>query len=240
MEAMNQYCDQVLNQPRCSLQDKLRVYDVKVEVLSNTGRVHEAINVCYDALLGMGIKIPRNKLMRRYYLLKNISQYKKKADAWDVEDIAQLPVIDDPAKIQVMLLCDRLGTAAYIAGDMDTFSICSMKSVDHCLKDGFSPHSPATPFLRLGVVFNALLSDFRGSTTLGEKGVLLQEELKTRNGLSEVLVKNNLYIAPWNTPFSNCLNPLLEAYQAGLAAGDIENAMWVSILLSIKVKKMEY
>ena len=95
------------------------------------------------------------------------------------EEIESLPRLDDPVKIQVMRLVDRLSSLAYFTKDPILLP-ATIRGYELTLKYGVSEISPGL-FGSIGVVMVSFLSDFAVGQRLAEYSLLLQKKVDRSN-----------------------------------------------------------
>jgi predicted ATPase len=209
-EAMEYYCNKVLNRSEVPLSDKLRVYEVLIENMTHTYRHKEAVDLLLTILKQLGCSFPSTSLSRNLAIVFGLIRVKLSLRSWTPGDISSMPIMKDTMQIHTQKLLDRLSTSAYLCGCNDFMPLAIFKKINSTLKHGMCESSPIA-FADYGILLTGLLGDLQGGSKMVEYGLLLLEKLKARRevGSGTILVSDGI-VLPWTRPAPLSFKPLLE------------------------------
>jgi predicted ATPase len=107
-EAMEYYCNKVLNRSEVPLSDKLRVYDVLVNSMTITYKHKEAVDLLLTILKQLGCSFPSTSLSRNLAVIFGLIRAKHSLRSWTSGDISSMPIMKDAMQIHTLKLLDRL------------------------------------------------------------------------------------------------------------------------------------
>jgi hypothetical protein len=223
-EAVDMYCDEVLSQKRCTVFDKLRLYNALIESRGADGRTQEALDLCLNVLAQLKCKFPKSGAGKVFRVIKTISEMKKsRENIPTADDIKNLPVMTDRARVESMNLMRRLVVYCYLTGNKLLMVLVLTRQVRWTMRYGMDGCSP--PALNgYGVLMMAVLGDFRSATKYAEHALSMQHRQKTKVNESTTLRGAHLYILPWTKPLHQSMKPLADGYEVGMQVGDTESA----------------
>lgn len=256
VETMEQYCNEVLGQEknnkrhndddddkattswmiynsttahRCSpmVRDKFRVYNVMMNSISNRNQPGEAATICLDVLRRFGIKFPTSKAGITLRIVYNIAKIKSTLKSRSVEEVQNLPTMEDPIRLEQMGLINQLGTYCYFSGN-GLLPLAVFKALQWTLEYGFCSYSPLA-FAGISLILGGVLDDGHASAVYGNYALMLLSRLDadlSRNVEARTMFIVYAFSLHWTEPAQNMMKPLLRAYQIGMQNGDTENAMF--------------
>jgi predicted ATPase len=211
-EAMEYYCNKVLNRSEVPLSDKLRVYYVLVDNMANTYRHKEAIDLLLTILKQLGCSFPRTSLSRNLAIVFGLIRVKHslRIRSWLPGDISSTPIMRDAMQIHTQKILDRLGNCAYICGHNEYVPLTIFKKQNSTLRHGICEHSPIY-FAEYGFLVTGLLGDLQGGSKMADYALLLLEKLKARREVvSRTILFSDGFLLPWTRPAPLSFKPLLE------------------------------
>jgi predicted ATPase len=228
IESMERSCNEVLKQD-ISLPDKLRVYNVLVTNISNSGRNEEAVVFILGILRQLGCKFPKTKIARGLATLAGLVKARVTQNSRTAAEIAKMPTMKDSLQIETMKLVSKLSTCALLCGS-DIFLLAVLKNIRLTLRNGLSELSPPA-FAGLAMVFTGVFGDFQTGSKIGDYTLLLLTKLESKVTFSRTHFVLSTFVFSWTAPFRSSSKSLLEAYEIGQKNGDTESATWVSMLV---------
>jgi predicted ATPase len=210
-EAMEYYCNNVLNRSEVPLSDKLRVYYVLVDNLTHTYRNKEAFDLLLTILKQFGCSFPSTSLSRNLAIVFGLIHVKHSLRrSWTPGDIANMPIMKDAMQIHTQKLLAKLSHCAYLCGSNQYFPLVQFKNINNALKHGMCDYSP-TYFAAYGLLLTGLLGDLQGGSKMADYALLLLEKLKARREAgSRTIVITDGFLLPWTRPAPLSFKPLLE------------------------------
>lgn len=220
-DAMKTYCDEIL-QRDCPLLDKVLVYNVLVSQIANSGKHVEAVDLCLEILDSLGCKFPKSTAGRLFATLGGLMKAKMSVQSRTKDEIESLAIMQEPAKIEIMKLLDKLITYSHLCGS-DICALAILKSTQLTLKHGVSAvSSPA--FASTATIITGALGDLKGGYKMGVYAVQMEEKLQTRSSLSRTKFISGCFAFSWMQPWATACKVLLESYDEGMHSGDTESA----------------
>jgi len=226
MEQMERHYSEVLDQQGCPLSDKLRVYHAMISYMGGAlGRPHDAMELVVEILAQFGIRFPKRKGPRFLSTLAGTLKAKRRISSLSLEDIANMPTMDDPMYLEMMRLLDQLFLAAYLA-ESDLMPLAIFASVRLTLENGLSEYS-APALACLALLLGAALGDTALASKAGRFARMAMTRVECKNMDSRADLFLHAFVFCWTEPITRMTSSLLRAYETGLSVGDNENACWV-------------
>jgi predicted ATPase len=234
IESMEGFCNEVLKQD-IPLLDKLRVYNVLVLNITNSGGTADAVVLLLDVLRQLGCKFPRSRASRTLATLASLAKARATLNSRTPEEIAKMPVMKDSLKIETMKLLDKLATCSYIC-QKDLLPLVIMKNIQLTLRYGLCESSPPA-LAAMGMIYTGVLGDLQAGSKIGDYTLLLLAKLESRSTFSRTKFLVCGLVLCWTRPSRSLLKSLLEGYENGLTSGDTESAMFVSMMVQLDEKR---
>lgn len=219
IENMLAYSNVVLNQPKCSIFDKLRVYLVKLEYLQNNGEAFAAVDLGLQILLQLGCKFPKNKAVQAVQTIKRVNMFKAKAPTkTQLRNLS--PMTNRNAK-EIVKVIFRLEASFYYTRQVFLYALVSMKSVELVLENGLCDYSGGA-FFAVGNILAALSHDLKHLKTWCALSDLIVTELVPNGYHQSRAIFANCCGFLWSQPTLNQPKRFLHGYKVGMKVGDTE------------------
>ena len=231
MEMTQRYCQTVINW-KGPERDKLRINSIWIVALGNAGKLREAADETIRVLALFGVKFPKGKILQTVGLLSNIQKIKKSLKNKFLKTIDSLPLEEDPLRIELLHILDRLCVYLYLIQD-DMMPHPIFQNFNWTAKYGINDLTP-TALGTMAIIFNGILNDLRGGSQLASAALSLIPRVSPTQE-SRILFVTNVFGVVWTHPIRKSLKSLLRSYELGLCSGDIESAFWsISVFLTIR------
>jgi predicted ATPase len=229
VESMESFCNEVLKQD-IPLLDKLRVYNVLVLNIANSGRYAEAVALLLKILRQLGCKFPKSSASRSLATVASMVKAQATLKSRTSKEIAKMPIMTDPLQMETSKLLSKLSKIAYQCGsDLKSLTILSiMKNIRLTLRYGVCEESP-NAFATLGLVLSGVLGDLQAGSMIGDYSLLLLAKLESKRTYCRTTYIVSYFVFSWTRPLRGLLKSFLDGYENGLKSGDTESAMLVSI-----------
>jgi predicted ATPase len=211
--------DEVILNARC-FDDKFDVYHIMIQSLGSQGRFDEAFAIGRSvlSLLGEGI----HKTFFR--LASNILQIKFAVLSKSDDQLVNTPQMQRQDKLQAILILRSLAGLAWISDRSDWMLHVQCRVVQLSLKYGMSPFS-SYGFAIIGMALG-VMGNIDDSVRLGEIATKLSEKHHPKGCDCYTIAVCQSFLVHWKRPFTECLDPLLHAFQSGMGEGDIAPAFY--------------
>lgn len=240
-EQMEQLTEVVLQQAKNRL-DIVKVYEVKIQACIAQNKLSEAIQIGLQGLELLGVKLPQTPNKKNIQLEQN----KTKLALAEKEplELMNLPQMSNPDKLAAMRIISSVCTPTYFTVPQ-LWQMMVFQKVQLSLQYGNAPGS-AFGYADYGMILCAVEKNINAGYQFAQLASLLLPQLNAQEFIPKTLLLVNMYLKHWKEHLRETLEPLLEAYQYGLATGDLEYAtfslafrFYHSYLLGRELKELE-
>ncbi len=203
-----------------TLFDKVRAYEVKIQVYKAQLRLKIAIQTAIEILNELGVNLPQSptKLDILIQLVKvNLANRGRKP-----LDLLKMPQMTDTSKLAAMKILSSMTTAAYIAFP-ELLPLIPIEQLKLSLKYGNAPES-ADAYSSYGVILCNFLGQIQLGYEFGQLSLKLLEKYNNKEVKARVLKVVAGFIIHWKEHLSNTLQTLNTAYSIGIETGYSEEA----------------
>lgn len=203
--------------------DKIRIYELKIQFLVAEYRHTEAINIAYQVLYRLGIRLP-NKI-NKLNLLINLWHNYWLLYAHKIENLANLPNMTDPSKLAALRILGSMAGPAYqIKSELTPVLTC--KAIGLCLYYG-NAHISAYIYANYGVMLCTLMHDINNGYKFADLSLQLLDKVEQKN--IELKTKFIIYaqLKIWREPLTELLPNLKQIYQETLEIADLPQAAMI-------------
>jgi predicted ATPase len=229
IDRLEELYKEVIDQKDRPLFDKLRVYHAVISYMLGALGKHNnlsAIEILVEILAQLGLSFPKRKRAISRLTKSGTRKAKKSMSSLRLEDISNLPVMQDPVHLETMRLLDQLFTATYMAAS-DLMPLTIFERIRLTLEHGLSEYST--------LAFAGLALYFRDDPALASKtgtfARLVMTIIDSKNVDAKAEMWLTTFVFCWTEPITRMSSRLLKSYETGLSVGDNENAIWVSFSL---------
>lgn len=217
LDEMLEYSAVVLNQPKCSIFDKLRVYFVKLELLQNNGDSFEAVDLGLELLTKLGCSFPKSTAGQVISTIKTLQKYKKTPPTEEL--LRQLPHMTDRHSKEIVKIIFRLEASFYYTKQIFLYALASAQTVKLVLERGLCDYSAGAVFA-LGNILAVINGDLKYLKKWSELSILVTELVPGHH-------ESRAYFASycgfaWCKPMHSLPKSLLHGYEVGMKVGDTE------------------
>lgn len=238
------YCHEVLKQTEGTTMEKIAALKVLLDILAGRQDTEEALNMSLDVLRELGCKFPRKAAVQRLQAMSTLSKTKSNYIP-QADYIESMPFNDDIPLIQTMELMEKAGSFAYTLNKIPLYILLRCKWIKWMYKFGLTDLS-GSALASFGNIVMHVFGDFEMGKNLAELSMLVQERLRNKFTSTRTLNTANMNVLGWVEPLHTRLKYHLEAYEAGMASGNIEGAFvgrmfsyWVQIYAAMPLQALE-
>lgn len=132
-------------------QERAATYFMLLQIRSNSGRFHEAIDSARQGLKMLGFDLPANDQCEGF-----IPAEMGKIIAWftehGVDAVVERPSMDDQRTLDIINILDNISPNAYVAGEMNLWILHVLHKVNLTIEHGLSP-AGGYAFTELSLIF---------------------------------------------------------------------------------------
>ncbi|KAL7556648.1 hypothetical protein ACA910_017587 [Epithemia clementina (nom. ined.)] len=221
VDTIDSYCRQVMTQKVKQWDVKFSAYNAKIDSLCSRGKVDQAVLSLLDVLSMYKCSFPSNNLSICVRSICHIIWIKWTMKSQDLSDLSKL---NDPTRLELMKLLDKLATSLYMVHD-ERLALVVFRSLHWTLKYGYCDYSPVA-FAAIGIVLTGKLGDLQGGAKYGVMALTLLEKSNSTATAARTMFYVHALIFCWTKPAKDIIAPLLKAHEIGLRTGDTECATW--------------
>jgi predicted ATPase len=211
--------DDVLSNGRC-LEDKLRVYLIKVQSQGVRGCVVKALDESAGVLRLLGERVPRRPNI--LHLLYELTKTKRVLNGRSISDLAALLHMTNTLKAWAVRFLQNLVIFSWYAGNNESLLLGVLRMMQLTVKFGVSSQGPfvlASYGLALGS-----LGDLKAANEAGRVALELTKRPHTTSSYSCAVSVVFSFLYHLKHPVIHCLDHFLDGYNSGIKSGDIEGA----------------
>jgi predicted ATPase/serine phosphatase RsbU (regulator of sigma subunit)/tRNA A-37 threonylcarbamoyl transferase component Bud32 len=197
--------------------DRAPFYAVAIPLKTNQGQPRQAIALGAEALAQLGLDLPIDP--KDEMVTQAIVETRRRLEGVGRESLLELPRLEDPEKLAVMRLFNRLGPPTY-------FTDPGLYALMHCQVVAVSlTHGHASESVRGYSVYGMILAthdqQYEEARLYGELAIELADRLNSvhMKGVSRVLCA--CFISHWSRDSEQALTQMEDAYRYLREAGDI-------------------
>ncbi|MCP4133788.1 MAG: AAA family ATPase [bacterium] len=200
--------------------DKVRVYEIKMVNYTSIHKMKDALDTGIEALKMLGVNMPKKGtglILVKELLLVQLNLGKKK-----IEELEDLPGLDDPHKLAIARLLIACAEPCYI-GVPEYLPILILKLLNLSLRFGNSMYS-SYAYILYGLIVSGTLGNIEKGYRFGELALKIQEKFNARELQCKVYFLFAAMITEWKNHIKETFYYMLEGYKSGLETGDLSFA----------------
>ncbi|MBE9563286.1 MAG: AAA family ATPase, partial [Proteobacteria bacterium] len=205
--------DAALNHAK-TLLEQVKLYELKIQSHITNTQMTEALDMGLHVLQLLDIELEQT-----------LPVHKGK-----IEDLINLPLMTDPAKLAAMRILMTIMSPAFIANPAFLGPI-AFTMVDLSLKKGNSPPS-AYGYSFYGLILCIGINEIESGYQFGQLALKLVDELNAKEIKARTHELFHAFIRPWKEHPKEILGSLYETIQVGIETGDIEYASYSALYCS--------
>lgn len=215
----------VVIQKAANILDSVKVYEVKILAYIAQSKCIEALNIGWQILGLLGVKLPRkvNQFNVCFLLLRAKLILRRQS----IPSLIDLPEMSHPQYKAAMRVLNKLASSAYTVAPTLLLQIV-FTQIRLSLKYGNTAES-AFAYGCYGFILCGVVGDINSGYQFGQLALNLLERLDTRETKAKTLFIAHGLIKHWLEPAQKTLNSLQETYIIGLETGDLEYGAYASM-----------
>ncbi|WP_293335061.1 ATP-binding sensor histidine kinase [Microcoleus sp. CAWBG58] len=191
-----------------SLLDKVKIYELKIEMYIAQTQCLKAINTGLEALEMMGISL--SDILECEHLNVQLPQ---------IEKVDNLPEITDPKQLAILRILVSINSPLLLYKPEILLPVI-LAQINLCMLEGHSPLS-AISYSFYGLVLCGGMGDIEKGYQAGQLAVKLLQKYGVNSLKCQVFNQFNTCIQPWKEHQRETIANLLEGFQTGLESGNL-------------------
>ncbi|BAZ04741.1 AAA family ATPase [Calothrix sp. NIES-3974] len=212
---MELMANQVLNSARTPL-DRVKIYEIQINVLTAQGRMLEAIATGRDILAQLGVEFATTSdqsLLNQ--ILQTLSQ---QLHGKQVEELANLPLMEEPRVIAAIDILSKLFPPT-IQGAPHLLPLLALTMVNLSVQFG-NTYLSVVGYVLYGLVLSAFNREVETGYRFGKLALTLLERFHQKTASAAVLSIFGFFIQHHKEHLRTTISIFQQGYQAGMETGD--------------------
>lgn len=203
-------------------EDRAEIYTLKMIMLASRAKHEEAMKIGITGLRRLGVNLPAKA--GRVGVFKNIISTKSKLRKYNVNDLLNLPQINDRRLLLAMNLLVNLSFSAFLCSPYFAITAC-LKLVDLTLKYGNSKPSPFG-YVVYGASLCAVFKDYNAGRKFGDLALAANDRFGTPALTPKMLLFYGSGISIWTEHIDKGLDIHRRGVKTALETGDTNYAVY--------------
>jgi PAS domain S-box-containing protein len=216
-QQMEQWAIVVLKQANTVL-DKIKVYETKIQAWMAQGRQLEAIKIGLEVLELLGIALPQTPTEVDVH--RKLTETVDYFNAINIEDLLELPLMREPAKLAAMQILSGLVAATFEAAP-SLLPLIVCEQINLSARYGNTSSSTFAYATYGGLILNGIIRDFERAYQFGKLALNLTEKLDSKRLKPRVIQVVTGHLMHCKDRIDRTLSLLHEGYETALETGDL-------------------
>ena len=205
--------------------DRTKLYELKILSSMAQNQPLRSVQIALEVSAQLGIEFPESPGPED--IQQALGETARQCARYTTTELMHLPPMEDPEKIAALGILSLVIPPTTIAAPA-FFPLIIAQQCRLCLEYGNSDWS-AYIYANYGFLLASNVTSLSQAYQFGRLGLQYLETYPNRALKAKVFMTFYTFISFWKEPLQNSLEPLLEAYYAGLESGDLEFASYASI-----------
>lgn len=216
---MEKYVEVVLEHA-ASLEDRISVYETKIQGDISRARKVEALRTGLEVLEKLKVKIPFKPSL--LHVGWSLVRTRLALSRRSIPDLVNLPVMSNARVLTAMRIATRISSTAYVV-DPNLFAALVLKEVELSARHGNAGVSPFA-YALYGTIHCGVLHDYKRGYHFGKMALELQDKLEESEHRPRTAFTSAATSQHYMESLRDTFEPLLGAYKCALENGDLEFA----------------
>lgn len=194
---------------------------------SNLNRFHDVIATIRVGLRELGVDLPSEPAAIGAAIGAGMERMQAQLAATPPRELARLPAMTDPDRVQIMDLLFQLIPAAF-QSDPPVFVVAELMMLDLAVEHGVVASS-AKNFIDCGIIQVKVFGDHARALELADAAHALLDRFRPTPLESAVGFVHGAFIAQWRDDLDTILAVLDRARASGDALGDVQHASYAAV-----------
>ncbi|MGK7925580.1 MAG: AAA family ATPase [Spirulina sp.] len=218
-ETMNQWATIAIDNAR-TLLDRVPFSETQIQALVAQKHLSAAIHLGIETLKELGESFSQTPQPEDFP--RGIAAIASSLAGRSVEDLIDLPPMEDPQVLAILRVLWRLSSVLVMAAPQ-LMPFCTFKAVQLSLASGNSVLS-APAYVTYGMILCGALGDIATGYRFGKLALEVVDKYAGKAVRGKTLIRFNAGVRHWQDPLQDTLDSVAEGYQLALEVGDLESA----------------
>ncbi|MEO6285679.1 MAG: AAA family ATPase [Dyadobacter sp.] len=223
LPACQQLVQTLLDHAR-SREEKINAHQLHIQSMIFHKKSDEAIQLSLFVLAESGIRFPAKP--QTWHVLGSYIQTKWLLRGKQIEDLGNLPAMQDPEILAAMRILQNITAIAFVRIPI-LYPLMVLKMLTLSLKYGNAPESALT-YITYGAIVNAIEIKNQACYRYGKVGLKLLDHIDSMAIRERSNLVFNIVSRPSGEHISNSLEALKRSFMVGIELGDIEYCTYAS------------
>ncbi|MDT9184046.1 AAA family ATPase [Limnospira sp. PMC 289.06] len=197
--------------------DKVKIYEIKINALTAQSRMLEAIAVADNALKELGVEFSSQP--DEALTAKTLATISQQLEGKKIEDLVNLPVMEDPETLAAMELLGILFAPIFL-GNPTILPLLGFTMVNLSLRFGNAPIS-TIGYAIYGMVLSAFLGEVKKGYQFGRVALILLDKFNVRKLKALTLLLFGTFLQHRQEPLRSAIPTLKDGYMSAIETGQI-------------------
>ncbi|MBD2490125.1 ATP-binding sensor histidine kinase [Aulosira sp. FACHB-615] len=202
--------------------DTVKVIETTIQSSGAQNKAQAGVQAGLDFLKLFGVEFPQQP--SRLDIQQAIDETNQYFIHRSIDSLIDLPIMQDATALAIMRVSSSILALAYTVIP-ELFPLLVVKQIHLSLEYGNSDFSSYV-YVCYGFMLCGAVEDIDSGYKFGNLATSLLTKLNNKEIKAKVIQTFNAHVKHWQDPVSESLKYLLEAYSAGLEAGDLEFAAY--------------
>lgn len=216
-ENVDAYADKLLSTNNCSMENRLRMIQLKVSSATAQERYEEVIDCGWTAIKLLKMNT-FSKKPGTLHVLKQLLKTKSQIQKHTKESLLALPITTDENRTHAQKFFDLMQQAAFLVNPT-FFLVSQLKSVRWALKYGVSKYTPLALTL-FGTISQHIFNDYPRGVMYGDVALELADQLAGKETIARTSMNMFGLLHFWTTDMRDCHAPISYASRLAMECGD--------------------
>lgn len=203
-----------------SVLDRMRIYEIQIQADIAQNKSLDAIALARKALKELELPFPI--AFQHIDMEQAFVDTKALLANRTIEALAGLPEMNDPYSLAAMRILSLVGNATYFTMP-EVYPLTVFYRVNLSIHHGNSPLS-SVAYAAYGLFLCGSPHELEMGYQFGQLALRVLDRFPNNEFKARTLFIVNFFIRPWKEPWVNAAEPILNAYECGLEAGDFASA----------------
>lgn len=209
--------------------DSAAIYNIRLINYAGVGMEHDAFDIGQKALRLFGMRLPERDLNAE--LARELEEIRSHLSHKAIADLANLPIIANPERREVIRILLNLLTPAFISDPL-LFKFLIAKVVHLGLEEGVTPEMPQV-FAAYASLLEEMFDDYHAAAEFGQLAIRLSDRFNNSAQKCRMYHTVAIFIKPWHEPLHSSEALARQGFQYGMESGEFAYAVYCLTVVAL-------